>query len=121
MTRAQGTVVIAAMAGVLVKVTRLDMFSIFQISILPPDHHQPEVQENHHVHGPHDHTYKINIHNQGFIQGGGKPGISPPPSKSFPPQAEVPLPPRTAHQIELLDSFVMGTLCPLEDELCHVY
>ena len=38
--------------------------------------------------------------NQGFIQGGGKPGI--------PPQAEVPLPPRTAHQIELLDSIVMG-------------
>ena len=35
--------------------------------------------------------------NQGFIQGGGKPGIPPPPSRS----------PPSPKEIELLDSFVI--------------
>ena len=61
----------------------------------------------------HVHVICIHIHTimhvcAGFHTGGWETWDSPPTSKSSPPpQAEVPLPPRTAHQIELLDSFVI--------------
>ena len=80
---------------------------------------------------PYKHTQGVNTHVHMYIiicipsrvsyRGVGNLGFPPPQAKVSPPQAEVPLPPNTAHQIELLDSFVMGTLCPLEDELWHIY